>query len=85
MYHLFVILCLTGSPCVDDSRLIVKSENTFETTTACQVYSDTTFIPNVQEEFKKEYELFGAICVDENYIDLLKGKSYKTVKEGTNV
>ena len=49
MYHLFVILCLAGSPCVDDSRLIVKSENTFETTTACQVYSDTTFIPNVKQ------------------------------------
>ena len=86
MYYLFITLCLLGGgQCIDDNKLIVKSEKNFNTVHECKLYADTTFIDLAEREYREKWKIFGSICIHEKYTDVLKGKNYKILKEGTNV
>ena len=86
MYYLFITLCLLGGgTCIDDNKLIVKSEKNFNTVHECKLYADTTFIDLAKNEYKEKWKMFGSLCIHEKYTDMLKGNNYKILKEGTHV
>ena len=86
MYYLFVTLCLLGGgTCIDDNKLILKSEKNFRTVQECILYADTTFIDLAGKKYKDKWNLFGSVCIHESYSDILKGQNYEVLKEGTDV
>jgi hypothetical protein len=86
MYYLFVTLCLLGGgPCIDNNKLIVKSDKSFEHIQECQHYAETTFVDLVAKKYKDKWGLFGTLCIQKDYTEILKGKNYEILKEGTDV
>jgi|TARA_R100001530_G_scaffold132869_1_gene105654 hypothetical protein len=86
MYNLFITLCLLGAPsCIDDNKLIVKSDKSFEHIQECQHYAETTFVDLVSKKYKDKWGLFGTLCIQKDYTDILKGDQYEILKEGTDV
>ena len=86
MYYLFVTLCLLGGgTCIDDNKLILKSEKNFRTVQECKLYADTTFIGLAGKKYKDKWNLFGTLCIQKDYTEILKGDQYEILKEGTDV
>tara|TARA_R100000750_G_C2324388_1_gene87558 strand:+ start:106 stop:366 length:261 start_codon:yes stop_codon:yes gene_type:complete len=86
MYNLFITLCLLGAPsCIDDNKLIVKSDKSFEHIQECQHYAETTFVDLVSKKYKDKWRLFGTLCIQKDYTEILKGNQYEILKEGTDV
>ena len=86
MYYLFVTLCLLGGgPCIDDNKLIVKSDKSFGHIQECQHYEETTILYLVAKKYKDKWNLFGTLCIQKDYTDILKGDQYEILKEGTDV
>ena len=86
MYYLFVTLCLLGGgTCIDDSKLVVKSDKSFEHMQECQQYAETTFIDLASKKYKDKWRLFGTLCIQKEYTEILKGDQYEVLKEGTDV
>ena len=86
MYYLFVTLCLLGGgPCIDDNKLIVKSDKSFGHIQECQHYAETTFLDLVAKKYKDKWNLFVTLCIQKDYTDILKVDQYEILKEGTDV
>ena len=46
---------------------------------------NTTFVDLVSKKYKDKWGLFGTLCIQKDYTEILKGKNYEILKEGTDV